>query len=130
MAGPELRSAEFESHKFTNTSSTKEYAAGDLVEVDGKIGIVVENVGRAGTLKCTQFPNGYDGVIVNRAEKIILPKLKEDAFFTGDVIYYNVNFRAATFFASDDIRSRRVIGKALEPAPKGTSVMLAKLIIW
>lgn len=55
MTDLELQSSEFASHKFLNSANDKIYAAGELVEIDGRIGVVVENVGPHGQEKNTNI---------------------------------------------------------------------------
>jgi predicted RecA/RadA family phage recombinase len=112
MSGFELKNNRFSSLGITNPSTEDTYAAGQLVEFGHLVCVVVEAVGTSGAAASATYPNGPRGVMVYRAEKIVVNKATDVAIDLGARVYIDAEANHVTTSASGNA----YCGLALESA--------------
>jgi len=110
--GFELRTNIFASVKITAPSGG--YAAGDMIKVEDKVGVIVE------AALVTK-----DAVLVYSAEKVVVPKTAYTGviFAIGDMVYYDSSAAAVTNVSTGNT----LCGRALEAAGATATTVLIDL---
>lgn len=98
------------------TGAGEGYQAGEMIQVNNTLGIVMEEVGE-----------NSEFVLVYEAEKVIVPKATGSGinFSVGDNVYYDPDAKKVTNSSEGNI----LCGKALEPAGDNEDEVLIDLIV-
>lgn len=113
--------------KYTNTSGSVTYTAGEMTVIGETIGAFIEAVGTSGAAESDTYPNGPDGMLVYEAEKVSLPKADGAGlgFSAGDLAYYDATNKELTPTTTSNTKCAVV----LEDTATSATEVLADLMV-